>query len=120
MGYIEAKNIDANLENKDFQIQFQRYRQALNNIIFTDYLEFHLYTENTFIQSVRIGEVGAGKLKALPENFQIFEDLIKLFGNYLGQTIRTPEHLAEMMANKARMLASAIEKVLIIKEKKWK
>jgi hypothetical protein len=49
VGFIEAKDIgDKDLEgakktgNKE---QFDRYKASLNNIIFTDYLDFHLYRD---------------------------------------------------------------------------
>lgn len=47
VGFIEAKDIgDKDLEGKKKsgnKEQFDRYKASLNNLIFTDYLDFHLY-----------------------------------------------------------------------------
>ncbi len=57
VGYIEAKDIGKDLTNKDFKEQFDRYKKSLNNLIFTDYLDFHLYIDGVFATSVKIAEI---------------------------------------------------------------
>ena len=42
----------------------------------------------------------------------MFESLIKNFSIYLGQTIKSPQKLAKMMANKAKLLAEILEKAV--------
>ena len=112
IGYVEAKDVGEDLKSKLFKEQFDRYRASLNNLIITDYIDFHFYLDGQFKTAVRIAEIKNGKLSALPENFQAFETLIKDFCAYLGQTIKSSRKLAEMMAAKARMLADVIEKAL--------
>jgi len=114
VGYIEAKDIDdpdlsGKKKNKE---QFNRYKDGLPNLIFTDYLDFHLYREGEFITSIRIAEVQDGEIIGLPENYAEFENLIKDFGTHIGQTIRSANKLSKMMAGKARLLADVIEKAL--------
>jgi predicted helicase len=116
VGFIEAKDIgDKDLEgakkagNKE---QFDRYKASLNNLIFTDYLDFHLYRDGQFVTNVVIGEVTTKGIKPLTENFVRFENLIKDFCTYIGQTIKSSKKLAEMMAAKARLLSEVIEKAL--------
>ena len=122
VGFIEAKNIgDKDLEgakktgNKE---QFDRYKASLNNLIFTDYLDFHLYIDGIFITKIAIAELqfpssgGAGVVVPLPNNFATFTNLIKDFTTHIGQTIKSSKKLAEMMAGKARLLSDVIEKVL--------
>lgn len=116
VGFIEAKDIgDKDLDglkktgNKE---QFDRYKGSLNNLIFTDYLSFHLYREGQFILKIAIGEVTDKGVRPLPENFASFENLIKDFASHIGQTIKSPKKLAEMMAGKARLLSDVIEKAL--------
>ncbi|NQT78489.1 MAG: N-6 DNA methylase, partial [Bacteroidetes bacterium] len=122
VGFIEAKDIgDKDLEgakktgNKE---QFDRYKVSLNNLIFTDYLRFHLYHDAQFITKVDIGEITDKGIKALPENFASFENLIQDFCTHTGQTIKSPKKLAEMMAGKARLLSEIIEKALTSDEEK--
>jgi len=116
VGFIEAKDIgDKDLEgakktgNKE---QFDRYKASLNNLIFTDYLDFHLYREGQFVTKIAIGEVTEKGIKPIPENFERFENLIKDFCTHIGQTIKSSKKLAEMMAGKARLLSEVIEKAL--------
>jgi len=120
VGFIEAKDIgDKDLEgakktgNKE---QFDRYKASLNNLIFTDYLRFHLYIDGQFITKVEIGELTDKGIKALPENFANFGNLIKDFCTHIGQTIKSSKKLAEMMAGKARLLSDVIEKSLMSDE----
>ena len=40
IGYIEAKDIGADLSSKTYKEQFDRYRQSLDNLISTNYLTF--------------------------------------------------------------------------------
>jgi len=125
VGFIEAKDIgDKDLEGKKKtgnKEQFDRYKASLNNLIFTDYLDFHIYQDGEFITKIAIGEIfpstggvsaGRGGIKPLPENFATFENLLKDFCTHVGQTIKSPKKLAEMMAGKARLLSDVIEKAL--------
>ncbi len=116
IGFIEAKNInDSDLEGKKKtgnKSQFDRYKKSLDNIAFTDYLDFHFYEENKFIKSIAIGKLENGKIEPIRENFENFERQIKHFCSYEGQTIKSPQQLAEMMAAKAQFLADVIEKSL--------
>jgi len=112
VGYVEAKDIGKDLTSKDFKEQFDRYRKSLNNLIFTDYLDFRLYIDGEFTTSVKIAEINHGAIRFLPENYERFAELIKDFSKPRGQTITSPKNLAEMMAGKAKMLAQIIEQAL--------
>jgi predicted helicase len=116
VGFIEAKDIgDKDLEgakktgNKE---QFDRYKASLNNLIFTDYIDFYLYREGQFVTKIAIGEVTEKGIKSITENFDRFENFIKDFCTHIGQTIKSSKQLAEMMAGKARLLSEVIEKAL--------
>jgi len=116
IGFIEAKDIgDTDLEGKKKtgnKEQFDRYKASLNNIVFTNYLDFYFYQESELVAKVSIAEISGNQIKALPENFSMFESLIKNFSIYLGQTIKSPQKLAKMMANKAKLLAEILEKAV--------
>ncbi len=116
VGFIEAKDIgDGDLNgvkktgNKE---QFDRYKASLNNIIFTDYINFHLYRDGEFVTKIAIGELTDKDIKPIPENFAAFEDFMRDFCSHHGQTIKSPKRLAELMAGKARLLANVIELAL--------
>jgi predicted helicase len=117
IGFIEAKDIgDPDLEGKKKtgnKEQFDRYKVSLSNLIFTDYLEFHLYSEGVLVTKIVIGVVENGKIVPIPENFSNFTNLIKDFCTHVSQTIKSSKKLAEMMAGKARLLSDVIEKSLL-------
>lgn len=116
VGFIEAKDIgDADLDgqkksgNKE---QFDRYKASLSNIIFTDYISFHLYQDGQFKTAISIGKLTDKGIQPLTENFAAFENLLKDFTVKISQTIKSSKRLAELMAGKARLLADVIDKAL--------
>ena len=116
VGFIEAKDIgDKDLDGKKKtgnKEQFNRYKASLDNLIFTDYLDFHLYRNGEFITKIAIGELTDSGVAPLQENFRTFENLIADFSAHIGQTIKSPRKLAEMMAGKARLLSDVIGNAL--------
>ena len=112
LGYIETKHVHKSLDAH--QEQLQRYVEALDNLIFTNYLEFRFYRNGDMKPraTVSIAELRGGNITALPENFAKFSSLIQSFGAYEGQTITAPNDLAERMANKTRLMAAVIEEDL--------
>ena len=116
VGFIEAKDIgDKDLEGKKKSVnkeQFDRYKASLDNLIFTDYIDFHLYNDGEFVTKIAIAEITEKGIVALPQNFARFENLIKDFCTHIGQNIKSSKKLAEMMAGKARLLSDVIEKAL--------
>jgi predicted helicase len=121
IGFIEVKDIgDKDLEgakktgNKE---QFDRYKNALGNLIFTDYLDFHFYQDGQCIEKIALGKVIDKSISAKTENFARFAHLIQGFCQYKGQTIKSSKKLAEMMAGKARLLSDVLWNSLTSDEK---
>lgn len=112
VGYIEAKDIGVDLGSKSLKGQFNRYKASLDNLIFTDYLDFHFYKAGNFVTKIAIAEIQAGRIVPLPDNFDTFSTLIKTFADTISQTIKSPNKLAEMMASRAKLMADVIEKSL--------
>jgi len=108
VGYIEAKDIGADLNSKTYKEQFDRYRQSLDNLIITDYLTFQFFVNGSTTTSITIGEISGNKIHPLPDNFERLTDLIKDFCEYVGQTIKSAQKLSKMMAAKAKLLANVI------------
>ena len=116
VGFIEAKNIgDKDLEgiikngNKE---QFDRYKSSLNNLIFTDYIDFHFYQDGELTFKIAIAKESKKGIEPLPENFGYFENQIKDFCAHVGQTIKNPRTLSNLMAGKARLLSDIMSKIL--------
>jgi len=120
VGFIEAKDIgDKDLEGKKKtgnKEQFDRYKASLDNLMFTDYLNFHLYNDGELVTKIAIAEISGDSIIAKPENFEPFENLVKDFTTHVGQTIKSSKKLAEMMAGKARLLSDIIGKALVSDE----
>ena len=118
VAFVEAKDIDDNdlAGKKEHKEQFDRYRSSLDNIVFTNYLDFRFFEKGEFVNNVRIAEVNGNKIVAIKENFEKFKSLIEHFGNAAPQTITSSSKLADIMAGKARLLANVIEKVLVKEE----
>lgn len=104
IGYIEAKDVGLNLNDVEKSGQLKRYLVSLDNLILTDYLQFRFYRQGKCTKTITLGAITAGKIKTNPESFDLFLTYINDFCGYRGQTIRSPEELARMMAHKARMI----------------
>ena len=121
IGYIEAKDIDTDLNNKLHKPQFDRYKQSLNNLIITDYLTFQLFENDgrdviNHVPTVTIAKTGKNGIEADKTQFENFVALINLFVGYQGQGIQNSVQLSKMMAAKARLMSNSIEKALDSKE----
>ena len=60
VAFIEAKDFTQTQDlagQKENKEQFDRYKHSLDNIIFTDYLDFWLYEKGEFVDSVRLDEI---------------------------------------------------------------
>jgi len=109
VGFIEAKDLGKDLNSKTFNEQFNRYREALDNLIITDYIWFKFYKSGELVHEIRIAEIIDGEVKPLFDNFDEFANLIKDFVQYISQTIKSSKRLAEMMASKARLLETILK-----------
>ena len=116
LAYVEAKDLeDGDLDGrKKNREQFDRYKTSLDTIIFTDYLDFHLYERGEWQQSVRLAEIQGNKIRltntASPDNLIALLEHIK---TAQPQRITSANKLAQLMAGKARLLRDIIEQALI-------
>lgn len=116
--YIEAKDIDdrdldGRKENKE---QFSRYKKSLDHIIFTDYLDFHLYENGEWVKNVRLAEVHGDKICLCKESIDDFNALIGHIATTKPAAITSAKRLAEQMAAKARILSSTINNAFRLAE----
>ena len=107
--FVKTNDLAGRKENKE---QFDRYKQSLDNIIFTDYLDFWLYRNGEFVDSVRLAELKGDKIMLVSENEAKFVSLIEHLANAQPQKITSSKKLAEIMAGKARLLADVIGRTL--------
>ena len=112
IGFIEAKDVGKDLGAKQYKEQFDRYKAALDNLIITDYLTFEFYITGERIHEVCVGTLQAGKVVAQEENFARLAELLIDFCTYVGQTIKSAQRLAVLMAGKARLLENTLYQAL--------
>jgi hypothetical protein len=60
LGYIEAKDVGKDLDRLDKREkeQFERYREALPNLIYTNYLEFRWFVRGESRPPIILAEIG--------------------------------------------------------------
>lgn len=96
LGWIEAKDIGANLEEWEASEQLGRYRDNLRNLMLTDYLEFRWYVDGKLRSQARLARVTpAGKLIPEPP-----DDALQLLADFMAQE---PERVASSKALAVRM-----------------
>ena len=49
LGYVEAKDVGVSLGRAEESEQLQRYRESLENLLLTDYLEFRWYVRGELV-----------------------------------------------------------------------
>ncbi|KKU25425.1 MAG: hypothetical protein UX37_C0023G0015 [Microgenomates group bacterium GW2011_GWA2_46_16] len=111
IGWIEVKIPQENINAEKFQEQFSRYKESLENIIFTNLREWQLWqweegeAKKMADTSFDLTDIN----NASSEEFEGF--LIKFFEGRAYQT-RTPKQLALALAKKTRLLSQQVEEAL--------
>ncbi|MBR1926181.1 MAG: DNA methyltransferase, partial [Bacteroidales bacterium] len=116
VAFLEAKDVDdGDLDGRRaHKEQFNRYKSSLDRIIFTDYLDFHLYVGGEYQDAVRIAETKGDRIVGLPENEAKFKEMVLHLATEGRQRITSSSALARQMAAKAHLLADAVKKSLEI------
>lgn len=124
IGFIEAKNIgDTDLRGKRLtgnKKQFDRYKNAVSSIAFTDYLNIILYINGEEVLSSCIGIVDGSQIvyNNVPEQISNFIKIIIRLGNAAPQPIRSAKVLADKMAQKAKLIANILHNAMSIDPQK--
>lgn len=108
VGHIEAKDIGASLDAVERSPQLGRYRQALDNLILTDYVEFRWYVGGDLRRSARLARWDGSRLKTERGGAQALAELLADFVAHAPQPIGTPRELAERLARLARLICEII------------
>ena len=113
IGHIECKDIGENLDTAERSEQLKRYREALPNLILTDYLEFRWYAEGELRETARLGRFDSGgAYTAESGGGDAVRALLDTFFAAGHATIDDPADLARRMAGKTRLLRDTIRRIL--------
>lgn len=110
IGYIEVKPPTQNLDNPSFSNQFNRYKESLENVVFTNLKTWTLYAWNKDGKSEKIAEANWNY-----ESDLIAEELKKLLTVFFeGESYqaKTPHQLAIALARKTKLLSQQVEDAL--------
>ena len=111
LGYVEAKDVGANLNDVERSEQLGRYRDSLGNLILTDYLEFRWYLGGDLKLTASLPRPGRdGRIRW---NADAASEVAQLLGQFLEADIplaASPAELARRMAALARLIRTLIER----------
>jgi type I restriction-modification system DNA methylase subunit len=113
IGHIEAKLPGSNLQAEEESEQLQRYRDALSNLILTNFLELRLFRDGKPIDNVEICKFSAlqGLKLPVPEKVDLFFNLLDKFYSFSIPEIRSANELAVVLAKKTKFLKSILEEM---------
>ncbi len=115
VAYVEAKDIDdPDLKGlKAHRAQFDRYKGALERVVFTDYLVFHFYIHGELAMSARVGEADGRRIRPVGMRAEgDLEELVRQLVSAPPRPIASPDLLAGLMAGKARLLREVMLRAL--------
>lgn len=111
VGYIEAKNLETDLDDVENSEQLKRYRDTFPNLILTNFLEFRFYRDGQIIDFVSIGrrhtmvKIGA---KPVVENEEKFRDIFERFFSFTFPRNLNARQLAKELAKRTRFLRDQV------------
>ena len=113
IGHIECKDIGGNLDAAEASEQIRRYREALPNLILTDYLEFRWYADGELRETGRLGRPDGGmNIVGESAGHANVRALLDAFFNAETVVVGDAADLARRMAGKTRLLRDGIRCIL--------
>jgi predicted helicase len=109
IGYIELKLPSDSLDNKNHKKQFDKYRDSLENIIFTNLKTWQLYQWD--------GESKSKKVKEVIFDYQNPDEkelkkILELFLSYVVKNATSSHELATNLAKRTKILSEIIESLI--------
>ncbi len=111
VGYLEAKDIGIDIRKfKDAnKNQFDRYTKNLDNLIYTNCLDWDFYRDGNLMHSISIAELKAKKIIAKPDNFAVLASYLQNLMNQPAQPIKNAEELISRMAKRTEMICISFQ-----------
>ena len=113
VGHIECKDVGADLDAVEQSEQLERYREALPNLLLTDYLEFRWFFNGERRAAASLGRFdSAGEKIMRTDSDDAVRRLLTDFFDAEAPVVGDPADLARRMASKTRLLRTAIDQIL--------
>lgn len=109
IGYIEVKLPSDSLEKKDFKEQFSKYKESLDNIIFTNLKTWELWQ---WTPSAKPKKIKAIIFDYLNPDLNSLQELFDLFLAYQSIQAKTAKQLAINLAKKTKLLSQKLQELL--------
>lgn len=106
IGFIECKNLDADLNLHLKGKQLSKYLQISPNIIFTNYKRFILFSFDKVLFDVDLLD---DKLDLKEENISIFRNLLKAYFDDNSTTIKSKQELVKVLSTQSFYLSNALK-----------
>jgi predicted helicase len=111
IGYIEAKNLETDLDEVENSDQLKRYRDTFPNFILTNFLEFRFYRDGQLMDLVSIGRrhtlLKIGSIPVL-EDHEKFKDILDKFFSFTFPRNLNARRLAKELAKRTRFLRDQV------------
>jgi len=104
IGFIETKDIGANLDVEKAGEQLTRYRDAFPNLLLTDYLEWIWFVDGAEKERVCIARMVKGKIKLDDGAEKKWSEFVGNFLAWKMPSVAAPQELAKHLAGKTRQL----------------
>lgn len=109
IGYIEAKDLNAPLDEVEESEQLRRYRKYLPNLILTDFLEFRWYVDGERQETARLGTLGPrGEVTRDRAGIAKVRDLLRHFLDREPARVEDPADLAQRLARLAHIIRDTV------------
>lgn len=116
IAHVETKNLNDNLNSSTFEEQFDKYKEAFDTVIFTNYIEFEIWKNGELDEIIApLALVKEKSKRRIIENSDKVSDFIKLANKisaFKPTKIRSAKKLAKIMAAQAKLLENAILEAL--------
>lgn len=109
LGWIEIKLPEDDLKSKKFEKQFSKYKDSLENIIFTNFRQWELWQWDSNGKPQKIEEVAFDVRDFAIGAEKNLEKLLFKFFEGQAYDARTPKQLALALAKKTKLLSQQVE-----------
>lgn len=113
VAFLEVKDITESLNDKKHFKQVEKYQDGLENLCFTNNLDWQFFNGKELIFETSIATlIAPGKLQIQEENLSRLVFHLDQFVNRRSITINSSKQLAELMAKKTRFMRETLVDIL--------